>query len=182
MYNIKRKISVLPYSVGGRIGMSLDPWGPRMPRWFVNVMMVLAVAVVAMWAVRAFLFVRSGPGGAYYNDGYGWHFGWGMSMMFFPGMLFAAIVMVLLGVGLWWLLNSLFWRKYFPTSAPYPPPPLTRTPQGGSDASSTASSREEELKKRLDALEEALLSGRISEETYRELKEKYERELKSRGF
>jgi hypothetical protein len=31
-------------------------------------------------------------------------------------------------------------------------------------------------------LEEALLSGRISEETYRELKEKYERELKSRGY
>ena len=37
----------------------------------------------------------------------------------------------------------------------------------------------DELERRLDALERALLEGRISEETYRELKEKYEKKLKA---
>jgi len=39
--------------------------------------------------------------------------------------------------------------------------------------------REEELKGLLEKLDKALIEGRISEETYRELKEKYERELES---
>ena len=65
---------------------------------------------------------------------------WGPGMMMAPGMgrsfgrfgpLPAMVALgvgaVVLGVGLWWLLERTFWHKYFPTQTP--PPPM-KTPSG----------------------------------------------------
>ena len=46
-----------------------------------------------------------------------------------PAMVALGVAAVVLGVGLWWLLERTFWHKYFPTQMP--PPPM-RTPPPGS--------------------------------------------------
>jgi len=91
------------------------------------------------------------------------------------GMLVMALVLAVVGLGVWWILSSLFWHKYFPTQSP-PKPPVS-LPQGSKADFSDSVLDRHELDMRLDALEKALLEGRISEETYRELKEKYEKKL-----
>lgn len=145
-----------------------------MPRWFVRCLWFLAIATLVVWLLGL-------PSH---------HYGGRMEMrsaMGFPPMitfLLMSLGIVVLGVGLWWLLTTLFWRKYFPTQIPPNAPPVA--PSSGWDFSGreastvrNGESRKEELRRRLDELEAALLEGRISEATYRELKEKYEKELSS---
>jgi len=112
---------------------------------------------------------------SFYKAGF---YGYGHGMMAFmpmSGMLVMALVLAVVGLGVWWILSSLFWRKYFPTQSP-PKPPVSLPQDSKADFSDSVLDRDE-LDMRLDALEKALLEGRISEETYRELKEKYEKKL-----
>jgi len=132
-------------------------------RGFTLILGILAVAIVAMWGI------------SFYKAGF---YGYGHDMMAFmpmSGMLVMALVLAVVGLGVWWILSSLFWRKYFPTQSP-PKPPVSLPQDSKADFSDSVLDRDE-LDMRLDALEKALLEGRISEETYRELKEKYEKKL-----
>ena len=45
-----------------------------------------------------------------------------------PAMVALGVGAVVLGVGLWWLLERTFWHKYFPTQMP--PPPMQTPPPG----------------------------------------------------
>ena len=132
-------------------------------RGFTLILGILAVAIVAMWGIS---FYKAG----FYGYGHGM-----MAFMPMSGMLVMALVLAVVGLGVWWLLSSLFWHKYFPTQSP-PKPPVS-LPQGSKADFSDSALDRHELDMRLDALEKALLEGRISEETYRELKEKYEKKL-----
>lgn len=156
-------------------GGPLWPFGPRCGRWITLILGFLAVAFVVLWAIFFYRFVLGGKYEMYHM--------WGAApFMFFPGMIMMALVLVLVGLGLWWLMSSLFWNKYFPTQSPPSPPRKDegneKTPFGYEDTAPLAD--KEELERRLDVLERALLDGRISEDTYRELKRKYEERLK--GF
>jgi len=126
---------------------------------------ILAVVFVAMWGIA---FCRTG----FYGYGHGM-----TDFMPVSGMLVAALVLVAVGLGVWWILSTLFWHKYFPTQSP-PRPPAPMPWEAEKDTSADVAGKDE-LERRLDALERALLEGRISEETYRELKEKYEKRLKA---
>jgi hypothetical protein len=133
----------------------------------------LAVVFVVLWAIFFYRFLSGGEYEMYHM--------WGAApFMFFPGMIVMALVLVLVGLGLWWLMSSLFWNKYFPTQSPPSPPRRDerneKTTFGYDDAAPLAD--KEELERRLDVLERALLDGRISEDTYRELKRKYEERLR----
>jgi len=132
-------------------------------RGFTLILGILAVAIVAIWGIS---FYKAG----FYGYGHGM-----MAFMPMSGMLVMALVLAVVGLGVWWILSSLFWRKYFPTQSP-PKPPVS-LPQGSKADFSDSVLDRDELDMRLDALEKALLEGRISEETYRELKEKYEKKL-----
>ena len=132
-------------------------------RGFTLILGILVVAIVAMWGIS---FCKAG----FYGYGHGM-----MAFMPMSGMLVMALVLAVVGLGVWWLLSSLFWHKYFPTQSP-PKPPVS-LPQGSKADFSDSALDRHELDMRLDALEKALLEGRISEETYRELKEKYEKKL-----
>lgn len=145
-----------------------------LPRWFVRCLWFFAIATLVVWLL----------GMPFHH--YGGRMGMRSTMGFSPVAVFLlmSLGIVALGIGLWWLLTTLFWRKYFPTQIPPDAPPVA--PSSGWDfpgrEASTAhhgENRKEELKRRLDELEAALLGGRISEATYRELKEKYEKELSS---
>ena len=134
-------------------------------RGFTLILGILAVAIVALWGIS---FCKAGL------------YGYGHGMMAFmpmpmSGMLVMALVLAVVGLGVWWILSSLFWHKYFPTQSP-PKPPVPLPQDSKKDFSDSVLDRDE-LDMRLDALEKALLEGRISEETYRELKEKYEKKL-----
>jgi hypothetical protein len=94
------------------------------------------------------------------------------------GLLVTGILIVVLGLGFWWLLTNLFWRRHFPTQSPPPPMNLPDGPPSPPRSAVGVEDRGVELRRRLDELERALIEGRISEETYRGLKEKYEGELK----
>jgi len=86
------------------------------------------------------------------------------------GLLLWAALPVVAALIFFWLLWGALWRKHHPMD--YPDLPLPERPEGvGSNP------RREELARRLDMLERALLEGRISEETYRELRRKYEEEI-----
>ena len=124
---------------------------------------ILAVLLVVMWGIS---FCRTG----FYGYGHGI-----TTFMPMSGMLVAALVLVAVGLGVWWILSTLFWHKYFPTQSP-PRPPAPMPWEAEKNTGDNVADREE-LERRLDALEKALLEGHISEETYRELKEKYEKKL-----
>lgn len=154
-------------------GGPLWPFGPGCGRWIALIFGSLAVVFVVLWAIFFYRFLSGGEYEMYHM--------WGAApFMFFPGMIVMALVLVLVGLGLWWLMSSLFWNKYFPTQSPPSPPRRDerneKTPFGYDDTAPLAD--KEELERRLDVLERALLDGRISEDTYRELKRKYEERLR----
>lgn len=136
----------------------------RMPGWMIAVLFVLCLLFLG-----SFLISSLEQGGSSMAPG-------PKGVRPFPfagtGLLVWAVLPVVAALIFFWLLWGALWRKHHPMD--YPDLPLPERPEVDGRASSP---RREELSNRLDMLERALLEGRISEETYRELRRKYEEEL-----
>ncbi len=143
---------------------------PKFVLYAIIICSVLLVGIYLLGGINAQrLPVDEAPATGYHRSG------WFMMgyPMFSPLHMFAGGVAILLFVLVgFWLLWSFIWHRQFPTD--FPQRPSGYPSSGGINEKEF---KKKQIQRKLEKLEEALIEGRISEDTYKELKEKYEKQL-----